>query len=328
MQQFHGEDLNYAQRIKVQQEELRQWSAELIASKANRDEAEKAANELYAERAMQVDQVKSDLEATARMARTQQAVAVAEYQLAQAAAKREREAAAQKAELQDNIEEIQNNLAGDILTENPAVGRSFMAPNRVRPDHYKGMSPHEQQAILQAQEAQRAQKQAADAAAKARTRQSTPRWRRRAGAGAYQDAQVAAMRADMRKSIRPRTPSSAKSSTRRNRSSRPTCTRTRSMRASSTSSAPPAARPGGGGIRKARRAAGVAGGGDGGETDVAAGRCYGSSQADSQRAERHRVRRRRAGISRAMTGSAGRVCVRVCASRDAYWLIPEHMSDS
>ena len=39
-------------------------------------------------------------------------------------------------------------------------------------------------------------------------------------------------------------------------------------------------------------------------------------------------RRRRAGISRAMTGSAGRVCVRVCASRDAYWLIPEHMSDS
>lgn len=201
MQQFHGEDLNYAQRIKVQQEELRQWSAELIASKANRDEAEKAANELYAERAMQVDQVKSDLEATARMARTQQAVAVAEYQLAQAAAKREREAAAQKAELQDNIEEIQNNLAGDILTENPAVGRSFMAPNRVRPDHYKGMSPHEQQAILQAQEAQRAQKQAADAAAKAEDAAIDAAMEATRRAGAYQDAQVAAMRADMRKSI-------------------------------------------------------------------------------------------------------------------------------
>merc|ERR1719224_264895 len=110
---------------------------------------------------MEVDQIKSDLEATAQVARTASNVAVAEYQLAQAAAKREREAAAQKAELQDNVEEIQNNLAGDVLTENPSVGRSFIAPNRVRPDHYKGMSPHEQQAILAAQEAQRAQKLAA-----------------------------------------------------------------------------------------------------------------------------------------------------------------------
>ena len=51
------------------------------------------------------------------MARTQQAVAVAEYQLAQAAAKRERERADQIANLQDSVEEIQNNLAGDLLTE-------------------------------------------------------------------------------------------------------------------------------------------------------------------------------------------------------------------
>lgn len=38
----------------------------------------------------------------------------------------------------------QNNLAGDVLTENPAVGRSYMSANRVRPDHYKGMPPDEQ----------------------------------------------------------------------------------------------------------------------------------------------------------------------------------------
>jgi hypothetical protein len=201
MQQFHGEDLHYAQRVKVQQEELRQWSAELSAAKASRHLAEQEAAAIYAERAMQVDAVKTDLEATARMARTQQAVAVAEYQLAQAAAKREREAAAQKAELQDNIEEIQNNLAGDVLTENPSVGRSFIAPNRVRPDHYKGMSPHEQQAILMAQEAQRAQKLAADAAAKAEDAAADSAMENTRRAGAYQDAQVAAMRADMRKKI-------------------------------------------------------------------------------------------------------------------------------
>merc|ERR1740138_805448 len=114
---------------------------------------EAAKDAAFAERALQIDQMKVNLEATARQSRMQTNVAVAEYQLAQAAAKREREAAAQKAELQDNIEEIQNNLAGDMLTENPAVGRSFLAPNRVRPDHYKGMAPMEQHAIIAAQEA-------------------------------------------------------------------------------------------------------------------------------------------------------------------------------
>jgi len=201
MQQFHGEDLSYAQRVKVQQEELRQWSAELTASKAANARAEKEADAIYAERALQIDQMKTDLEATARMARTQTNVAVAEYQLAQAAAKREREAAAQKAELQDNIEEIQNNLAGDVLTENPSVGRSFLAPNRVRPDHYKGMSPYEQQAILAAQEAQRYQKASADAAAKAEDAAADASMEATRRAGAYQDAQVAAMRASMRKQV-------------------------------------------------------------------------------------------------------------------------------
>merc|ERR1719155_208963 len=166
MQQFHGEDLGFAQRKKVQQEEIRQWVAQQAETKAQQSAEQAAKDAAYAERALQIDQMKVDLEATARQARMQNNVAVAEYQLAQAAAKREREAAAQKAELQDNVEEIQRNLAGDLLTENPAVGRSFMAPNRVRPDHYKGMSPAEQAAILEAQAAQRTQNLATMAAAK------------------------------------------------------------------------------------------------------------------------------------------------------------------
>jgi len=201
LQKFHGEDLSYAHRVKVQQEELRQWSDELARSKAEKAAADKAAEEAYAQRALEIDQMKVDLEATARMARTSANVAVAEYQLAQAAAKREREAAAQKAELQDNIEEIQYNLAGDMLTENPAVGRSFMAPNRVRPDHYKGMSPAEQAAVLEAQATQRAQNSAVNAATKADNAAADASMEATRRAGAYQDAQVAAMRAEMRKKL-------------------------------------------------------------------------------------------------------------------------------
>lgn len=253
MQQFHGEDLSYAQRIKVQQEELREWCVEQAEAKAHAKAVDAQRDIAYAQRALDIDNMKLDLEATSRMARTsvrhtaashrahactlaaqslaprellrlllagflrrplaltascvrvltvcQANVAVAEYQLAQAAAKREREAAAQKSELQDNIEEIQANLAGDMLTENPSVGLSFIAPNRVRPDHYKGMSPMEQATIVAAQEAQRLQNRAMAAANKAEDRYNDAAMEGTRRAGAYQDAQVAAMRADMRKQL-------------------------------------------------------------------------------------------------------------------------------
>merc|ERR1740138_918120 len=187
--------------VSGQQEELRQWSDELAAKKAAARAEEKAKDEAHATRALQIDQMKLDLEATARMARMQANVAVAEYQLAQAAAKREREAASQKAELQDNIEEIQNNLASDLLTENPAVGRSFIAPNRVRPDHYKGMPPAEQEGVLLAQATQRQQNMAVAAATKAEEAATDASIESMRRSGAYQDAQVAAMRAEMRKQL-------------------------------------------------------------------------------------------------------------------------------
>merc|ERR1719409_2481310 len=101
------------------------------------------------------------------MARSATNVAVADYQLAQASAKRERERAQQLSELQDNIEEIQNNMAGDMLTENPIVGRSYLAPNRLRADHYKGFAPEERAFVLSEQAKQREENAAARADEKA-----------------------------------------------------------------------------------------------------------------------------------------------------------------
>ena len=48
LQKFHGEDLAYAQRIKVQQEELREWSNELALKKAEKLAAEKARDDVEA----------------------------------------------------------------------------------------------------------------------------------------------------------------------------------------------------------------------------------------------------------------------------------------
>lgn len=201
LQQFHGEDLAYAERIKRQQSEMKAWCDESVRQKNEAKSKEAAADAAYAARAIEIDNYKTHLENTARQARTDTTVSLAEYQLAQAAAKRERERAQQVSELQDNIEEIQANLAGDILTENPAVGRSFIAANRVRPDHYKGMSPAEQQEVLNEQAAQRAQ--AAERAARAKAEEAAidAQMEQMRKLGQYNDAQVAAMRAEVRKKV-------------------------------------------------------------------------------------------------------------------------------
>lgn len=201
LQAFHGEDLGNAHRVKVQQAELKAWCDEAVAAKAAKAAKEKEMDAAFATQALDIDSMKTSLEATARNARSANNVALAEYQLAQAAAKREREMAAQKAELQDNVEELQNNLSADLLTENPAVGQSFLAPNRLRPDHYKGMSPAEQAAFRAAQEEQRQHNLAKAAAAKAEEAALAAQAEQMRLQGAYQDAQVAHMRAEMRKKL-------------------------------------------------------------------------------------------------------------------------------
>lgn len=201
LQRFVGEDLSYGHRVKTQQLEQRMWNEEQIAAKKALKDSEGDLSKTYADRAMEIDSIKTHLEKTAQATRKAQNVAVAEYQLAQAAAKRERERADQIATLQDNIEEIQNNLAGDILTENPEVGRSYIAPNRLRPDHYKGMPPEQKQAILLEQEAQRHMR----SEMKARSKQEEAALDNYAESlrkmACYTEAEVAASRAEMRKRV-------------------------------------------------------------------------------------------------------------------------------
>lgn len=198
LQRFLGEDLSYAHRVKMQQQEQAAWNAEQIATKASMKGNAGDLDKTYAERAMEIDSIKTQLEATAAAARKAQNVAVAEYQLAQAAAKRERERADQIANLQDSVEEIQNNLAGDLLTENPEVGRSYIAPNRLRPDHYKGMPPEQQQAILLEQQAQRTAKLEAKAMTKAEDAQLDAYAESLRKMACYTEAEIQASRAEMR----------------------------------------------------------------------------------------------------------------------------------
>lgn len=103
--------------------------------------------------------------------------------------------------MQDNIDEIQNNLASLDMVEDPAVGRSLMADKRVRPDHFKGLSSTDREAILQEQAAQRQQAAERKARAKEEDAEIDAQMERIRKLGVYNDAQVAALRAEMRKQL-------------------------------------------------------------------------------------------------------------------------------
>lgn len=201
LQKFHGEDLSYGHRVKMQQAQLREWNEQLAAEKAAAKVAEAQEERAYAQSMMQLDALKGQMESKAVASRQNAAAATAEYQRAQAAAKRERERALQVAELQDSVEEIQANLQGTTLTEDPTVGQSFINPDRVRPDHYKGMSPEEQQAIKLQQEAQRQQKQVAAEQAKAEAAAEDAQAEQLRRMGDYQELMVARKRAELRKQM-------------------------------------------------------------------------------------------------------------------------------
>lgn len=149
MQKFHGEDLGHAARVAAQKQQMRDWNMQQAAEKKAREHAEKQADQIWAARQFEVDSMKGQLERAQRDQRNAQQIALAEYNLALAQSKRDKQRSAQVGDVQDSIEEIQNNLSSDILNENPAQAQSYFQQHRVRRDHYKGMSDAERRHYLE-----------------------------------------------------------------------------------------------------------------------------------------------------------------------------------
>uniref|UniRef100_A0A8C8ZZN5 RIB43A-like with coiled-coils protein 1 n=1 Tax=Prolemur simus TaxID=1328070 RepID=A0A8C8ZZN5_PROSS len=79
---------------------------------------------------------------------------------AQAAELAERQHHEHEREQAANFMEIQNQIKSDLLTENPQVAQRRMAPHRVLPYCWKGMTPEQLAAIRKVQQAQRFEKEA------------------------------------------------------------------------------------------------------------------------------------------------------------------------
>uniref|UniRef100_A0A8C0RHV9 RIB43A-like with coiled-coils protein 1 n=2 Tax=Canis lupus familiaris TaxID=9615 RepID=A0A8C0RHV9_CANLF len=86
--------------------------------------------------------------------------AMANANKAQAAELAERQRREHQREQEANFMEIQNQITSDLLTENPQVAQHPVAPHRVLPYCWKGMTPEQRTAIRKVQEVQRHEKEA------------------------------------------------------------------------------------------------------------------------------------------------------------------------
>ncbi|XP_077185846.1 RIB43A-like with coiled-coils protein 1 [Paroedura picta] len=154
LQRFAGENLNGVARQKLLKEKNRQDLEE------QRREREKAlADRRYADILEDKKRIELDLWALelARLedeCRRAKAMAIADFNRAQAAEVADKQRLAQRREQDDNEAEIHNHLTGDILTENPDVAKSRVGPHRMVPYRWKGMSPEELEAVWKKQKEQ------------------------------------------------------------------------------------------------------------------------------------------------------------------------------
>jgi len=159
-QKFHGEDLNEPLRLKKQQEQMRAWCEQQAREKHERIAQAKDMETIHASRMLEVEAKKREMEDYENQTKLAMNAAVRDYNkaLTEHTAAKSREM--KVLEQQENLEEVNNNLASDFLSENPATCISCENPSRVKKYHYKGMTPEQIALIRQAQVAQTQDKKA------------------------------------------------------------------------------------------------------------------------------------------------------------------------
>eukprot|EP00899_Mesostigma_viride_P026564 jgi/Mesvir1/7092/Mv09200-RA.1 len=154
MQVFAGEDLDSAMRRKLQVKEQATWVEQQRAEREAALAAEKAERELAAATARMQAAVGSDIAAQEAAIRAEIARKLLQENKEKAEAARQKKILDKAAEIQADEQEKMATLRSDMITENPGVGLSASNPMRLRPDHYKGMSPEQIEAVRREQAAQ------------------------------------------------------------------------------------------------------------------------------------------------------------------------------
>ncbi|KAM5251121.1 RIB43A-like with coiled-coils protein 2 isoform 1-T1 [Hipposideros larvatus] len=156
MQRFMGEDLNFHERKKFQEEQNREWFLQQQREWKDARAAQKCAEDFYVKTRLQFDETAKHLQNLERATRKAVCASVKEFNKSQATESAERKSLEKKQEQEDNLAEISNLLHGDLLSENPQQAASSFGPHRMVPDRWKGMTPAqlEQIRLVQKQQVQ------------------------------------------------------------------------------------------------------------------------------------------------------------------------------
>ncbi|GCB62319.1 RIB43A-like with coiled-coils protein 2 [Scyliorhinus torazame] len=141
IQKFSGEDLQCQERIKRQQEQIREWLLAQQKDLKNASEDQKFANRLYDTYRITQDQRACALQQMEEDMRRAVTVATKDFNRAQATESATRRKLEKQQEQEDNLIEIENQLHSDFLTENPNQALSAFGPSRVIVHRWKGITP-------------------------------------------------------------------------------------------------------------------------------------------------------------------------------------------
>ncbi|XP_047596361.1 RIB43A-like with coiled-coils protein 2 [Lutra lutra] len=156
MQRFMGEDLNFRERKKFQEEQNREWSLQQQREWENARAQHRSAEGLCLKTRLQFEEAAKHLQNLESATRKAVCAAVKEFNKSQATESLERKIREKKQEQEDSLAEISNLLRGDLLSENPQQAASSFGPHRVVPDRWKGMTQEqlEQIRLVQKQQVQ------------------------------------------------------------------------------------------------------------------------------------------------------------------------------
>ncbi|XP_059103655.1 RIB43A-like with coiled-coils protein 2 isoform X2 [Peromyscus eremicus] len=154
MQKFMGEDLNFLERKRFQEEQNREWSLQQHREWERAWADHKLAEEHHLQTRLKFDETARDLQKLEGLTRKEVCAAIKEFNKNQIVELAERKRQEKQQEQEDNLAEITNLLHGDLLSENPQQAASSFGPHRVVPDRWKGMSREQLEEIHYVQKQQ------------------------------------------------------------------------------------------------------------------------------------------------------------------------------
>ncbi|KAI9219978.1 RIB43A-domain-containing protein [Blastocladiella britannica] len=152
MQKFEGEDLEQKDRILAQRRQMQVWAWQKMCENDSAMKKKQSEDQRREQEVIDNNRRIQALMEAERQQRRQVAKEDADFNLMLATEKKLRESERRKMETAKNIEEINANMTGALLTERPAPPQPF--PHTLRIDAFKGMTADQIRDIHETRERQ------------------------------------------------------------------------------------------------------------------------------------------------------------------------------